>query len=62
MTNFSSIASPGRRWKEFLPGAPFIERGVAMSARDAFASVRDRWLGTTFAGRPHIFPGTKEVR
>ena len=56
MTNFSSIASPGRRWKEFLSRAPFVQRGVAMSARDAFASVRNRWLGTMFAGCWHIFP------
>jgi hypothetical protein len=54
MTNFLSIASPGRRWKEFLPRAAFIQRGVGISTSDASALVRNRWLGTTFAGRSQI--------
>jgi hypothetical protein len=43
MTIFSSTASPGQRWKMFLPGAALIESDVVRSTRTAAALIRGRW-------------------
>ncbi len=43
MTIFSSTASPGQRWKMFLPGAASIQSD-ALSMSTASALIRSRWL------------------
>jgi hypothetical protein len=48
MTMFSSIASPGHRWKMFLPGAA-ASQGEVLSLVGAVALARSRWL----SGRAH---------
>jgi hypothetical protein len=48
MTMFSSIASPGHRWKMFLPGAAATQ-GEVLSMVGAVALARSRWL----SGRAH---------
>jgi hypothetical protein len=50
MTIFSSTASPGQRWKMFLPGAASIQSN-ALSMSTASALIRSRWLNT-HARRP----------
>jgi hypothetical protein len=50
MTIFSSTASPGQRWKTFLPGAASIQSS-ALSMSTASALIRSRWLNT-HARRP----------
>jgi hypothetical protein len=42
MTMFSATASPGQRWKLFLPDAASIQGGVLLVA--ASALIRSRWL------------------
>ncbi|HEY0802317.1 MAG TPA: hypothetical protein VGD54_15875 [Steroidobacteraceae bacterium] len=44
MTIFSSTASPGQRWKMFLPGAALIESDVVRSTSTAAALICGRWL------------------
>jgi hypothetical protein len=44
MTIFSSTASPGRRWKMFLPGAASINSHAGLSTGTARALIRNRWL------------------
>ncbi|HTV98637.1 MAG TPA: hypothetical protein VME42_21780 [Steroidobacteraceae bacterium] len=48
MTMFSATASPGHRWKMFLPQAAAIQGDVA-SMISAVAMARSRWCN----GRPH---------
>jgi hypothetical protein len=43
MTIFSSTASPGQRWKMFLPSAASIQSNV-LSMSTASALIRSRWL------------------
>ena len=43
MTIFSCTASPGQRWKMFLPGAASIQINV-LSMATASALTRSRWL------------------
>jgi hypothetical protein len=43
MTIFSSTASPGQRWKMFLPGAALDQSNVP-SMSTASALIRRRWL------------------
>jgi hypothetical protein len=50
MTIFASTASPGRRWKMFLPGAASTPGGV-ISLGTAPALIRNRWLNAD-ARRP----------
>lgn len=45
MTIFSNTASPGQRWKMFLPGAASIQTNV-LSMSTASALIRRRWLST----------------
>jgi hypothetical protein len=45
MTIFSSTASPGQRWKMFLPGAASIQSN-ALSMSTALALIRSRWLNS----------------
>jgi len=45
MTIFSSTASPGQRWKIFLPAAALIE-GKALNTCTASALLRSRWLNS----------------
>jgi hypothetical protein len=42
MTMFSATASPGQRWKLFLPDAASMQGGVLLVA--ASALIRSRWL------------------
>jgi hypothetical protein len=46
MTIFSITASPGQRWKSFLPGAALIENDVARNSSTAFAVIRSSWLSS----------------
>jgi hypothetical protein len=57
MTIFSSTASPGQRWKMFLPGAASTQSNV-LSMSTASVLIRSRWLNAdtrrstrTVAGR-----------
>ena len=43
MTIFSSSASPGQRWKIYLPNAAFIQSD-ALSTSTAAALIRGQWL------------------
>ena len=43
MTLFSSTASPGQRWKMFLPGAASIQHDI-LGVSTASALIRSRWL------------------
>jgi hypothetical protein len=43
MTIFASTASPGQRWKMFLPGAASVPTNV-LSMSTASALVHRRWL------------------
>jgi hypothetical protein len=43
MTMFSAIASPGQRWKMFLPGAASVQ-GEVLSLMATSALIRSRWL------------------
>jgi hypothetical protein len=43
MTMFSSTASPGQRWKMYLPGAASAQCD-ALSASTAAALIRSQWL------------------
>jgi hypothetical protein len=43
MTLFSSTASPGQRWKIFLPGAASVQSPV-LSMSAAAALIRNQWL------------------
>ena len=43
MTMYSETASPGRRWKMFLPGAVSMPSGV-LSTGTTSALIRNRWL------------------
>jgi len=43
MTIFSSTASPGQRWKRFLPGAVSVQSPV-LSMSTAAALIRNQWL------------------
>jgi hypothetical protein len=43
MTMFSATASPGQRWKMFLPDAASIQ-GDVLSVIAASALIRRRWL------------------
>jgi hypothetical protein len=45
MTIFSSMASPGHRWKMFLPSAPSIQSNE-LSMSTASALIHSRWLNT----------------
>jgi hypothetical protein len=49
MTMFSTTASPGQRWKMFLPDAASIQ-GDVLSVIAASALLRNRWLSER--GRP----------
>jgi len=53
MTMFSAIASPGRRWKIFLPDA------ASMSTTAASALVRSRWSSVRTA---HELPALAAAR
>jgi hypothetical protein len=46
MTIFASTASPGQRWKMFLPGAALLESNAALSTSNASALIRSRWLSS----------------
>jgi hypothetical protein len=50
MTIFSSTASPGQRWKMYLPGAASTQNNVP-SMSTASALIRSRWLNAA-ARRP----------
>ena len=50
MTMFSSTASPGQRWKMFLPGAASAQCDV-LSVSTAAALIRSQWLTDGAAGR-----------
>jgi hypothetical protein len=43
MTMFTSTASPGQRWKMFLPGAASIQNNVLRMSTSS-ALIRRRWL------------------
>jgi len=43
MAIFSSTASPGQRWKMFLPGAASTQSNV-LSMSTATALIRSQWL------------------
>jgi hypothetical protein len=43
MTMFSATASPGQRWKLFLPDAVSVQ-GDVLSVIAASALIRSRWL------------------
>jgi hypothetical protein len=43
MTMFSATASPGQRWKMFLPDAASVQ-GDVLSVIAASALIRSRWL------------------
>ena len=45
MTIFSNMASPGQRWKMFLPSAASIQSNV-LNISTASALIRRRWLNT----------------
>jgi hypothetical protein len=47
MTIFSSTASPGQRWKMFLPGAALIESDVVLSTITASVLIRSRLLSSS---------------
>jgi hypothetical protein len=50
MTMFSSTASPGQRWKMFLPGAASAQPdGLSVSTAAAF--IRSQWLSDGRRGR-----------
>ncbi len=53
MTIFSAIASPGLRWKMFLPGAASIQ-GDVLSMLATSDLIRSRWLSI---GEPMIHFG-----
>jgi len=45
MTIFSSMASPGQRWKLFLPSAASSQSNV-LNTSTASALIRRQWLNT----------------
>ena len=49
MTMFSSTASPGQRWKLFLPGAASAQCD-ALSVSTAAALIRSQWRSDGAAG------------
>jgi hypothetical protein len=49
MTMFSATASPGQRWKMFLPDAASIP-GDVLSVVAASALIRSRWSGVRARG------------
>jgi hypothetical protein len=51
MTMLSAIASPGQRWKMFLPGAASIQ-GDVLSMRATSDLIRSRWLSAGARGSP----------
>jgi hypothetical protein len=51
MTIFSSTASPGQRWKMFLPSAASVQ-GNVLSMSTTSALIRSRWLHTDARRRP----------
>jgi hypothetical protein len=56
MTIFSSTASPGQRWKTFLPGAASIQSN-ALSMSTASSLIRSRWLNTHARRPPRTVAG-----
>jgi len=56
MTMFSAIASPGHRWKTFLPQAA-ATHGEVVSMIGAVASARSRWLSGRAHGSARATPG-----
>lgn len=52
MTIFCSTASPGQRWKQFLPGAASHQSDV-LSMNTASSLIRGRWLSSG-ARRSHL--------
>ena len=56
MTMFSTIASPGHRWKMFLPQAAPIQ-GDVLSMTGAVALTRSRWLSGRAHGSARAMPG-----
>jgi hypothetical protein len=56
MTIFSTIASPGHRWKTFLPQAAAIQ-GDVPSMVGALALARSRWLSGRAHGSDRATPG-----
>jgi hypothetical protein len=46
MTTFSNTASPGQRWKMFLPAAALMQSEIARSTNTASALIRSRWLSS----------------
>jgi len=56
MTMFSAIASPGHRWKKFLPQAAAIQ-GDVLSMMGAVALARSRWLSGRAHGSARAMPG-----
>jgi hypothetical protein len=58
MTMFSSIASPGHRWKMFLPGAAATQ-GEVLSMVGALALARSRWLSGRAHGSARAMPGPR---
>jgi hypothetical protein len=63
MTMFSSTASPGQRWKLFLPGAASAQCD-ALSVSTAAAFFRSQWLSEGAAGfhRRHIASSRRSPR
>jgi hypothetical protein len=56
MTIFSTIASPGHRWKMFLPQVAAIQ-GDVLSMMGAVALARSRWLSGRAHGPARATPG-----
>jgi hypothetical protein len=52
MTIFSGTASPGQRWKMFLPGAASSQINV-LSMSTASALIRHQWLNARAPGAAH---------
>jgi hypothetical protein len=52
MTTFSSTASPGQRWKLFLPGAASAQCD-ALSVSTAAAFFRSQWLSNNTTNYHH---------
>jgi hypothetical protein len=56
MTMFTTFASPGHRWKMFLPTAAAIQ-GDVLNMIDAVALARSRWLSGRAHGSARATPG-----
>lgn len=56
MTIFSSTASPGQRWKMFLPGAASSQINI-LSMSTASALIRRRWLNAGARRPPRTVAG-----